>query len=107
MTADNEVRVTFRWMLKDWKEVTDPTKHLFEDVSPPPPTTFPSRLLIVAGMARDGLRGGQVAIASWLIVVWRKMYADSDGKPPGGFVDVGCGNGLLQVGPSQHPLLTN
>ncbi|KDE09091.1 hypothetical protein, variant [Microbotryum lychnidis-dioicae p1A1 Lamole] len=57
----------YEWMAQEWKEETDPQKHLFEDV----------------------------AIAAWLIVVWRDMYADSDGKPPGGFVDVGCGNGLL------------
>ncbi|SCZ98708.1 BZ3500_MvSof-1268-A1-R1_Chr7-1g09246 [Microbotryum saponariae] len=59
----------YEWMAQEWKEETDPQKHLFEDV----------------------------AIAAWLIVVWRDMYADSDGKPPGGFVDVGCGNGLLYV----------
>ncbi|GAA5851819.1 hypothetical protein JCM9279_001896 [Rhodotorula babjevae] len=60
-------RITFRWMLSAWRESTDATKHVFEDV----------------------------AIAAWLIVLWRGMYADSGGKPPGGFVDVGCGNGLL------------
>ncbi|KAM0745943.1 DUF1613-domain-containing protein [Meredithblackwellia eburnea MCA 4105] len=62
----HDPRITFRWMLKDWKESTDPQKHLWEDV----------------------------AIASWLIVLWKSMYPET-GQPPGGFVDVGCGNGLL------------
>ncbi|SCV70896.1 BQ2448_3658 [Microbotryum intermedium] len=61
------LKAKYEWMAQEWKEETDPQKHLFEDV----------------------------AIAAWLIVVWREMYADSDGKPPGGFIDVGCGNGLL------------
>lgn len=56
-------------MLSAWRESTDATKHVFEDV----------------------------AIAAWLIILWRGMYLESNGKPPGGFVDVGCGNGLLCV----------
>ena len=41
------------------------------------------------------------AIVAWLMVVWKGMYGSSDvagrvgNGPPGGFVDVGCGNGLL------------
>ncbi|GAA5910825.1 hypothetical protein JCM5296_003380 [Sporobolomyces johnsonii] len=65
--ADHSARITFRWLLRDWKEKTDPSKHVWEDV----------------------------AIAAWLICVWRGMYPATEGKPPGGFVDVGCGNGLL------------
>ncbi|BGP39056.1 tRNA(Ser) Um(44) 2'-O-methyltransferase [Rhodotorula kratochvilovae] len=65
--ASQSPRITFRWMLASWRESTDATKHVFEDV----------------------------AIAAWLIVLWREMYLDTDGKPPGGFVDIGCGNGLL------------
>ncbi|GAA5971853.1 hypothetical protein JCM11641_001539 [Rhodosporidiobolus odoratus] len=60
-------RVTFRWLLSEWKEGTDPEKHVFEDV----------------------------AIAAWLICLWRDMYSETGGRPPGGFVDIGCGNGLL------------
>ncbi|GAA5986588.1 hypothetical protein JCM10908_003815 [Rhodotorula pacifica] len=60
-------RITFRWMLNSWQESTDATKHVFEDV----------------------------AIAAWLVVYWHEVYPESGGKPPGGFVDVGCGNGLL------------
>ena len=62
-------RITFRWMLNWWQESTDATKHVFEDV----------------------------AIAAWLVVYWARVYAHAGGKPPGGFVDVGCGNGLLYV----------
>ncbi|GAA5929882.1 hypothetical protein JCM10213_002813 [Rhodosporidiobolus nylandii] len=65
--SPHDPRITFRWLLKEWKEGTDPEKHVFEDV----------------------------AIAAWLICLWRGMYADNEGRPPGGFVDVGCGNGLL------------
>lgn len=54
-------------MLHSWQESTDATKHVFEDV----------------------------AIAAWLVTYWAEIYPDTEGKPPGGFVDVGCGNGLL------------
>jgi tRNASer (uridine44-2'-O)-methyltransferase len=61
-----------------WVEVTDPGKHVFEDI----------------------------AIAAYLIELWRGMYkspvqtasTDGDGvaKPAfPGFVDIGCGNGIL------------
>ncbi|KAL9938032.1 hypothetical protein V8E36_002655 [Tilletia maclaganii] len=75
-----------------WVEKTDPEKHVFEDIG----------------------------IAAWLMCLWKEMYPAStvpadvpgpDGddadaerrrrpwtgwaRPPGGFVDVGCGNGLL------------
>ena len=63
----------------NWQEATDPTKHVFEDLG----------------------------IAAWLMELWRDMYgidpdADSETKYKqadasgfGGFVDIGCGNGLL------------
>ncbi|WFC93688.1 tRNA(Ser) (uridine(44)-2'-O)-methyltransferase [Malassezia brasiliensis] len=65
-------------LLESWREVTDPKKHVFEDLG----------------------------IAAYLMLLWRDMFpapAPSDdarrgrrwGQPPGGFVDVGCGNGLL------------
>lgn len=66
-------------MLNSWQESTDATKHVFEDV----------------------------AIAAWLVVYWARVYAHAGGKPPGGFVDVGCGNGLLCVAcplPSTGPV---
>ncbi|KAE8209482.1 hypothetical protein CF327_g6540 [Tilletia walkeri] len=70
-----------------WVEKTDPEKHVFEDLG----------------------------IAAWLMCLWKGMYPtvtvpslaarddenDRDrpwmkwARPPGGFVDVGCGNGLL------------
>ena len=70
-------------LIENWAEVTDPAKHVFEDLG----------------------------IASFLIELWKVMYdcappADDNGnaaqpdkdskKPPfPGFVDIGCGNGLL------------
>lgn len=64
----HDPRITFsRWMLHEWKESTDPQKHLWEDV----------------------------IVTAWLMILWRHMYPENEGKPPGGFVDLGCGNGLL------------
>ncbi|KAI4742863.1 DUF1613-domain-containing protein [Aureobasidium sp. EXF-12298] len=72
-----------RSLIDGWAEVTDPAKHVFEDLG----------------------------IASFLIELWKDMYdcdtptddstkIDQPGKdrqkPPfPGFVDIGCGNGLL------------
>ncbi|KAI1801710.1 DUF1613-domain-containing protein [Daldinia bambusicola] len=53
-----------RRLIETWAEVTDPSKHVFEDL----------------------------AIAAFLIELWAQMYKDS---PFPGFVDIGCGNGLL------------
>ncbi|KAI2620566.1 DUF1613-domain-containing protein [Hypoxylon sp. NC1633] len=53
-----------RELIKTWAEVTDPSKHVFEDLS----------------------------IAAFLIELWAQMYQDSLFP---GFVDIGCGNGLL------------
>lgn len=70
-------------LIEGWAEVTDPAKHVFEDLG----------------------------IASFLIELWKVMYdcgtatinngnaaqpAENGRKPPfPGFVDIGCGNGLL------------
>jgi tRNASer (uridine44-2'-O)-methyltransferase len=51
-------------VIDSWAEVTDPEKHVFEDLG----------------------------IAAFLIELWAVMYKD---KPFPGFVDIGCGNGLL------------
>ncbi|KAI0897522.1 DUF1613-domain-containing protein [Annulohypoxylon nitens] len=53
-----------RQLIETWAEVTDPSKHVFEDLS----------------------------IAAFLIELWAQMYQDT---PFPGFVDIGCGNGLL------------
>ncbi|KAK8877169.1 DUF1613-domain-containing protein [Apiospora arundinis] len=53
-----------RKLIGTWAEVTDPTKHVFEDLG----------------------------IAAFLIELWKQMYRD---KAFPGFVDIGCGNGLL------------
>ncbi|KAM0333036.1 hypothetical protein ACHAQA_001693 [Verticillium albo-atrum] len=51
-------------LVQSWAEVTDPVKHVFEDLG----------------------------IAAFLIELWADMYKD---QPFPGFVDIGCGNGLL------------
>lgn len=56
-------------LINDWREQTDPGKHVFEDLG----------------------------IAAFLIELWRDMYS-TNGETKGnfpGFVDVGCGNGVL------------
>jgi tRNASer (uridine44-2'-O)-methyltransferase len=53
-----------RTLVSSWVESTDPTKHVFEDLS----------------------------IAAFLIELWAEMYKDTEFP---GFVDIGCGNGLL------------
>lgn len=53
-----------RSLVESWAEVTDPEKHVFEDLS----------------------------IAAFLIELWADMYRGADFP---GFVDIGCGNGLL------------
>lgn len=58
-----------KWLMDAWAEVTDPLKHVFEDLG----------------------------IAAFLIELWRDMYGSKlslKRKFPG-FVDVGCGNGVL------------
>ena len=51
-------------LITNWVEVTDPGKHVFEDLS----------------------------IAAFLIELWKTLYKDAEFP---GFVDIGCGNGLL------------
>lgn len=53
-----------RKLIESWAEVTDPTKHVFEDFG----------------------------IAAFLIELWAEMYRERSFP---GFVDIGCGNGLL------------
>ncbi|UKZ60639.1 uncharacterized protein TrAtP1_001910 [Trichoderma atroviride] len=55
-----------RQMVDSWAEKTDPSKHVFEDLG----------------------------IAAFLIELWNDMYP-KDTTPFPGFVDIGCGNGLL------------
>ncbi|XP_074517922.1 putative tRNA (uracil-O(2)-)-methyltransferase [Halichoeres trimaculatus] len=57
----------YKAMVKVWPEVTDPEKFVYEDV----------------------------AIASYLLVLWAEERADKGLSDPQSFVDLGCGNGLL------------
>lgn len=54
-----------RTLISTWSEKTDPLKHVFEDLG----------------------------IAAFLMELWGDMYKSSGEFP--GFVDIGCGNGLL------------
>ncbi|KAJ6789460.1 hypothetical protein PWT90_00261 [Aphanocladium album] len=55
-----------RSIMGSWAESTDPKKHVFEDLG----------------------------IAAFLMELWVNMYGEDKAKFPG-FVDIGCGNGLL------------
>ncbi|KAJ7141139.1 hypothetical protein C8R44DRAFT_604377 [Mycena epipterygia] len=74
------MRERFKGLVDTWVESTDPLKHVFEDIG----------------------------IATFLILLWKDTYpapSTSDvpldepwhgwGRPTGGFLDFGCGNGLL------------
>lgn len=89
---DVYLNLKHRWasyLCKEWKEKTNPEKHVHEDL----------------------------AVCAWLMVFWRNKFGNDAatstedkvrlrdrpwladtrtwGRPTGGFVDVGCGNGLL------------
>nr|XP_057924818.1 probable tRNA (uracil-O(2)-)-methyltransferase [Doryrhamphus excisus] len=57
----------YKAMVKVWPEVTDPEKFVYEDV----------------------------AIATYLLVLWSEEQTERDLKMKQSFVDLGCGNGLL------------
>ncbi|XP_037537270.1 probable tRNA (uracil-O(2)-)-methyltransferase [Nematolebias whitei] len=62
-----QLKDKYKAMVKVWPEVTDPEKFVFEDV----------------------------AIATYLLVLWAEERAERNLADPQSFVDLGCGNGLL------------
>lgn len=73
------MRERHKHLVDTWQEATDPLKHVFEDIG----------------------------IATFLMLLWKETYRNGDAagsdeeggepwpRPPGGFLDFGCGNGLL------------
>ncbi|KAF8338658.1 hypothetical protein F5887DRAFT_982268 [Amanita rubescens] len=76
------MRERHKHLVNTWQEVTDPLKHVFEDIG----------------------------IATYLMILWKQTYSEAHSatdnvnedepwrtwpRPPGGFLDFGCGNGLL------------
>ncbi|KAH9937118.1 uncharacterized protein B0H18DRAFT_969199 [Fomitopsis serialis] len=77
------MRERHKHLVNTWQESTDPLKHVFEDIG----------------------------IATFLMLLWKEMYSSpvsesplepdaaepwkSWPRPPAGFLDLGCGNGLL------------
>ncbi|XP_047242775.1 probable tRNA (uracil-O(2)-)-methyltransferase [Girardinichthys multiradiatus] len=62
-----QLKEKYKSMVKVWPEVTDPEKFVFEDV----------------------------AIATYLLVLWAEERTVESLSAPQSFVDLGCGNGLL------------
>lgn len=62
-----QLKDKYKAMVKVWPEVTDPEKFVYEDV----------------------------AIATYLLVLWSEERRENDLSDPQSFVDLGCGNGLL------------
>ncbi|AMD22566.1 HHL204Cp [Eremothecium sinecaudum] len=56
-----------RWLIDHWVESTNPGKHVFEDI----------------------------AIAAFLIELWKKIYGPENPQDKFEFRDLGCGNGIL------------
>ncbi|XP_065454592.1 probable tRNA (uracil-O(2)-)-methyltransferase [Chrysemys picta bellii] len=62
-----ELKKKYKEMVKVWPEVTDPEKFVYEDV----------------------------AIATYLLILWEEERAEKGLSKKQSFVDLGCGNGLL------------
>ncbi|XP_058861112.1 probable tRNA (uracil-O(2)-)-methyltransferase isoform X2 [Acipenser ruthenus] len=62
-----QLKEKYKEMVKVWPEVTDPEKFVYEDV----------------------------AIATYLLVMWEEERKEKDLAEKQSFVDLGCGNGLL------------
>ncbi|KAJ4470200.1 DUF1613 domain-containing protein [Lentinula aciculospora] len=76
------MRERHKGLVETWQEVTDPLKHVFEDIG----------------------------IATYLMLLWKITFGNEEieemdltmgepwkkwPRPPAGFIDIGCGNGLL------------
>ncbi|KAI0051852.1 DUF1613 domain-containing protein [Auriscalpium vulgare] len=80
------MRERHKHLVDEWKEVTDPLKHVFEDIGI---ATY-LMLLWKYTFAEESAQAAQVDIQTFDAEPWRAWP-----RPPGGFADIGCGNGLL------------
>jgi len=98
------MRERHKHIVNEWREVTDPLKHVFE-VRRALPVPHSTNICVI--VMQD------IGIATFLILFWKDTYGpetippgpgpvppDAEPwrrwpRPPGGFVDLGCGNGLL------------
>ncbi|KIK66814.1 hypothetical protein GYMLUDRAFT_37924 [Collybiopsis luxurians FD-317 M1] len=79
------MRERHKGLVDTWQEVTDPLKHVFEDIG------IATYLML---LWRDSFEGGSQGEDKLDLKPgeepWKKWP-----RPPGGFLDLGCGNGLL------------
>ncbi|KAI0660428.1 hypothetical protein C8Q70DRAFT_975427 [Cubamyces menziesii] len=82
------MRERHKHLVNEWQEVTDPLKHVFEDIGI---ATF-LMLLWKESFGTQGENGlNDAAVPENLQTAPWKSWP----RPPGGFIDLGCGNGLL------------
>ncbi|KAF8652298.1 hypothetical protein AX16_004456 [Volvariella volvacea WC 439] len=76
------MRERYKHLVNSWQEVTDPLKHVFEDIG------IATYLML---LWKDTFKATPTPTAEDLTQEpWRQWP-----RPPGGFLDFGCGNGLL------------
>ncbi|KAF8868589.1 DUF1613 domain-containing protein [Gymnopilus junonius] len=75
------MRARHKHLVDTWQEVTDPLKHVFEDIG------IATYLML---LWKDTFRSGPINNPSDEKEPWKSWP-----RPVGGFLDLGCGNGLL------------
>ncbi|KAF8811622.1 DUF1613 domain-containing protein [Phlegmacium glaucopus] len=78
------MRERHKQLVDTWKEVTDPLKHVFEDIG------IATYLMLLWKDTFSSDTDTSTNLSSNLSEPWKEWP-----RPPGGFLDLGCGNGLL------------